>query len=98
MSDDGSVLYEVHTVMPSGAIVEVFVRDADPGKYPGGVKYRLHYGFPGADHPVVRYDNSHGYHERHEGDDVRSFEFPGPDELYERFIEEVLSHERRQTD
>jgi hypothetical protein len=29
---------------------------------------------------------------------VRSFEFPGPDKLYERFIEEVLSHERRQTD
>lgn len=89
------VLYDERFETPSGGIVAVYVRETDPEQYPDGVYYRLHYGFPDEDHPVVRYDNAHGYHERHEGSDRERFDFPGPAELYDRFVTEVLRHERR---
>lgn len=93
-SGDGAVIYDRRAVMPSGAIVEVFARRADPGEYAGGVKYRLHYGFPVEDHPIVRYDNAHGHHERHEGEERTEIEFPGAEELRDRFLAEVTRHER----
>lgn len=46
-------------------------------KFEDGVKYRLHYGTTDGD-TVVRYDNSHGVHERHTRDGLdKGYEFPG---------------------
>ncbi|WP_276248594.1 DUF6516 family protein [Haladaptatus sp. YSMS36] len=95
--DDNAVLYNFRRVMPSGAIVEAFARTADSTTYLGGVKYRLHYGFLGDDHPIVRYDNRHGYHERHAGDTTTEFDDPGPDELRNRFRTAVRRYEREYT-
>lgn len=59
-------------------------------KYPEGVKYRMHYGHIGdEDDPIIRYDNSHGRHEKHTGDDVEEIEFPGLASLYDRFVEHL---------
>ena len=58
-------------------------------KFPEGVKYAFHYGEKGADDPLVRYDNHHGTHERHEGDTVEEIEYPGTEALLRRFIEEL---------
>lgn len=58
-------------------------------KFPNGVKYRLHFGTLDGE-CVVRYDNSHGVHERHVGDDVTRIDFPGIDALLDRFEREVV--------
>jgi len=57
-------------------------------KFPEGVKYRLHFGTVN-DETLVRYDNSHGVHERHEGDEVEYINFPGIEALVERFEADV---------
>lgn len=58
-------------------------------KFEDGVKYRLHYGTEdGA--TIVRYDNSHGVHERHTADGLDgSYEFPGYHAMQDRFWREV---------
>jgi hypothetical protein len=62
------------------------LRVPESEKFPNGVKYRMHYGhIDGEDDPIVRYDNSHGYHEKHVGDDVEEIDFPGVSILYARF-------------
>ena len=39
--------------------------------------------------PILRYDNHHGVHERHEGENVDKIEFPGAEQLLRRSIEEL---------
>lgn len=61
----------------------------DSEKFPDGVKYRLHYGTVGGD-TIVRYDNSHGVHERHTADGLDDdYEFPGYSKVQTRFRWEV---------
>lgn len=74
-----------------GTIEQVkIMRVPESEKFPEGVKYRMHYGYiDGEDDPIVRYDNSHGRHEKHEGDDVEEIEFPGVPALYARFREHL---------
>jgi hypothetical protein len=57
--------------------------------YPEGTKYAYHYGETNADTPILRYDNHHGVHEHHEGDDVDEIEFPGYEQLLRRFAREL---------
>lgn len=58
-------------------------------KFPEGIKYAFHYGKKGCAEPILRYDNHHGDHERHDGDTVAEIEFPGYEELLRRFIREL---------
>lgn len=53
-------------------------------KFSAGVKYRMHH-TETSDYPQFRFDNSHGVHEVHIGDDQREIRFPGLRELYRRF-------------
>lgn len=58
-------------------------------KFPDGVKYRLHYGTED-ERTLIRYDNSHGIHERHTTDGLdEDYEFPGYDAVQERFWNEM---------
>lgn len=57
-------------------------------EFPEGIKYRMHYGTL-AGETILRYDNSHGVHERHDGDTTEEFEYPGSQALYQRFISEI---------
>lgn len=57
--------------------------------YPEGIKYAFHYGRKDGDDPILRYDNHHGVHERHEGDAVEEIEFPGYETLLGRFVREL---------
>ena len=43
-----------------------------------------------------RDDNGHNddEHHRHEGDEQENIDFPGMEELYQRFLEEVRKYER----
>lgn len=65
------------------------LRVPESEKFPDGVKYAFHYGEKGADDPILRYDNHHGVHERHEGETVEEIEFPGAEQLLRRFIDEL---------
>lgn len=59
--------------------------------FPEGVKYRFQY-VESDGTPALRYDNSHGVHERHEGPDGkgRRIEFEGNTEAHlRRFFEDV---------
>ncbi|GAA0459191.1 DUF6516 family protein [Halococcus dombrowskii] len=60
----------------------------ESSEYPDGVKYTFHYGTLD-DETLLRYDNSHGWHERHVGDSVEEIEYPGIAELYEQFVNEI---------
>lgn len=64
----------------------------ESAKFPGGVKYRYHYGTDEGE-TIVRYDNSHGAHERHTADGLdEAYEFPGYREMAARFWREVEQH------
>jgi len=87
-------------VYDDGTVVRTSVRRTDDDAYPSGWRYTLHYGAldPGPDTlddgTVLRYDNAHEAtkgHERHVApeSDPESIEFPGMEELYERFWDEV---------
>jgi len=88
--DEVEVVREYHREHPDGAIEAVKIMLVpESEKFPEGVKYRLHYGTYEGE-TLLRYDNSHGVHERHTGDgNVTELPFPGIAQLYERFIEET---------
>ncbi|MFB6299359.1 MAG: DUF6516 family protein [Halobacteriales archaeon] len=56
------------------------------------MKYRFHYGTTDGD-TIVRYDNSHGVHERHVGDTTEDIAFPDGEleTLYRRFMADIES-------
>jgi hypothetical protein len=88
--DDVRVLEDTERRFADGTVLRVRVL-AVPGseKFPDGVKYRLHYGTDDGE-TLIRYDNSHGVHERHTPDGLDSdYEFPGYDSVQERFWDEV---------
>lgn len=73
-----------------GTVVRVTILAVpDSEKFEDGVKYRLHYGTE-AGETIVRYDNSHGVHERHTADGLdEAYEFPGYEAMQNRFWHEV---------
>lgn len=70
----------------SKRVTVIAVPESD--KFPEGIKYRMHYGTLDGD-TILRYDNSHGIHERHDGDETAEIEYPGAEALYRRFIREL---------
>jgi hypothetical protein len=56
--------------------------------YPEGIKYRFHYGTVDGE-TILRYDNSHGVHERHTAAGVSIVEFVSLRDHYRRFRLEV---------
>ena len=52
-------------------------------------EYAFHFGRKGEENPILGYDNHHGVHERHEGEEVSEVEFPGSERLLRRFIREL---------
>lgn len=88
---DDVVVLEDETFRPGdGTVVRIRILSVpESDKFEDGVKYRLHYGTTDGD-TIVRYDNSHGVHERHteEGLD-EEYEFPGYETVLDRFYAEV---------
>ena len=67
-------------------ILDVPVSD----KHPAGIKYAFHYGRTDDDTTYLRYDDAHGIHERHDGENIEELdEFPGFGALLRRFRDEV---------
>lgn len=58
-------------------------------QFPDGITYAFHYGRKGAAEPILRYDTHPGVHERHAGADVAVTDFPGYEQLLDRFIDEL---------
>jgi len=59
-------------------------------KFPEGVKYSLHLGTLNGD-LLLRYDNAHGGHHVHRGDEIEEIEFEGVELLLEDFFQVVDS-------
>jgi len=92
--------YDSATVYEDGTVVRISVRRTNDEAYPSGWRYTFHYGAltPGPetldDGTIRRYDNAHERtkgHERHAASDPepQTIEFPGIEELYERFWDEI---------
>jgi hypothetical protein len=97
---DGLDGYTDARVYEDGTVVRVSIRRTDSETYPSGWRYTLHYGALAAgsqtleDGTIRRYDNSHEDtkgHELHVAPDPepKQIEFPGIEELYERFWDEI---------
>jgi hypothetical protein len=92
--------YDRSHVYEDGTVVRVSVRRTTDDTYPSGWRYTLHYGAltPCSetleDGTIRRYDNAHEATKGHElhvapEPDPRQIEFPGMEELYERFWDEI---------
>lgn len=92
--------YERSHVYPDGTVLRISVRRTDDPAYPSGWRYTFHFGAltPGPetldDGTIRRYDNAHEDtkgHELHEAPnpEPKSVEFPGIEELFERFWDEI---------
>jgi hypothetical protein len=88
--DDVRVVEDTERRFEDGGVLRVRVLSVPQSeKFPDGVKYRLHYGTD-ADETVIRYDNSHGHHERHTAEGLdEDYEFPGYNAVQRRFWEAV---------
>jgi len=89
-ADDVRVIEDTKRYFPDGTVLRVRVLAVNESeKFADGVKYRLHYGTEDGT-TLVRYDNSHGDHDRHtpDGRDP-DYEFPGYDAVQERFWADV---------
>lgn len=88
--DDVRVLEDTERRFADGTVLRVRVLAVpESEKFPDGIKYRLHYGTDEGE-TLVRYDNSHGVHERHTTDGLDDdYEFPGYEALQTRFWDEV---------
>ncbi|MFC7156180.1 DUF6516 family protein [Halomarina halobia] len=90
MGEDIYVVEDYRIAHPErGSVEQVsIIRVPKSEKFPEGIKYRLHYGYTdGEDDPIIRFDNSHGVHEKHVGDEVERIDFTGLARLYDRFRE-----------
>lgn len=90
MADDDT-LVQYTDEHENGTIERVFIRRTSDAAYPSGWRYSLHYGTTGGE-TIIRYDNAHETtkgHERHVGEQAKLIDFPGMEELYDRFLREV---------
>jgi len=72
--DDVEVVLDRERETEDGHVVRVkAMRVPESEKFPEGVKYRFHYGTLAGD-TILRYDNSHGVHERHTEDALEEIE------------------------
>lgn len=88
---DDVVVLEDETYRPGdGTVVRIRILSVpESEKFEDGVKYRLHYGTTDGE-VIVRYDNSHGVHERHTSAGLDDeYEFPGYEAVVDRFYEEI---------
>lgn len=78
--DDVRVVADTDRRFEDGTVLRVRVLAVPKSeKFPDGIKYRLHYGADDGE-TLIRYDNSHGVHERHTADGRdEAYEFPGYD-------------------
>lgn len=85
-ADDVQVLEDTERQFADSTVLRVRVLSVPTSeKFPDGVTYRLHYGTE-AGETLIRYDNSHGHHERHTADGLdKEYEFPGYDAVQQRF-------------
>ena len=101
--DDGTdLVVDTHIDFPdSDRFASITVRLVPESEaYPDGVRYSMHYGdYDGT--TILRYDNAHGAtkgHERHTPEDAEEIDFPGWQELLQRFRQEVTEYERKDDD
>lgn len=87
--EDIRVVLDEYRETDDGRILRVRALEVpESEKFPEGVKYRFHYGTTSGE-TILRYDNSHGVHERHTRDNLEEIPFPGLPALYRRFQDEI---------
>jgi len=92
------VLEDTERRYRDGGVLRVRVLSVpESEKFPDGIKYRLHYGTD-ASETIIRYDNSHGQHERHTAEGLNEgYEFPGYDAVQRRVTVESIGDLQHRT-
>lgn len=97
--DEVSTLLDRRYDLGTHVVAIRVLRVPESATFPDGVKYAFHYGSEHADDPLLRYDNHHGVHERHDRGGVEEIEFHGYETLLERFRDELpIAFDPRTTD
>lgn len=88
-TDDVRTLESTDRRFGDGGVLRVKVLAVpESEKFEEGIKYRYHYGTDDGT-TLIRYDNSHGVHERHTSEGLdEDYEFPGYREVKARFWRE----------
>ena len=83
MRDEVAVLEDQTRAYVDGTVARIRVLAVpESSRFPEGIKYAFHYGEAGAEHPIIRFDNHHGIHERHLESATYEIDFPGLVSLY----------------
>jgi len=83
MSDAVTVLEDEIEAYADGTVARVRVLSVPISRrFEEGIKYAYHYGAAGVDEPIIRFDNHHGVHELHLGDETFEIDFPGLADIY----------------
>jgi len=90
LNDDVRVLEDTSRYFEDGHVLRARILAVpESEKFPDGIKYRFHYGTNDSE-TLIRYDNSHGDHDRHTPDGLdEDYEFPGYRAIKDRFWREV---------
>jgi len=88
-SDDVDVLLDRRAETRGYLIRARVLSVPESDTYPEGIKYAFHCSEFGSDTPIVRYDNHHGVHERHRGDEVEEVAFDDYEEQFDRFLSDL---------
>lgn len=97
MSDDVVALVDRSKVYEDGTVVQVRILSVpESDRFPDGVKYGFHYGRTrGTDDPMIRFDNHHGGHELHVGENRFELEdFPGFESIARCFVAALPASKR----
>ncbi len=96
MSDDVTVLEDDIQAYSDGTVARVRVLSVpESARFEEGLKYAFHYGEVGADDPIIRFDNHHGPHELHLGEETFTIDFPGLADIH-RAWRAALPPEKRE--
>lgn len=83
MGDDVVALRDEIEAYDDGHVARVRVLAVpESDRFPDGIKYAFHYGEAGVADPIIRFDNHHGVHELHIGEQIYEIAFPGLQALY----------------
>lgn len=90
-ADDVTTIVDERYEPRQGEIIKVKILDVPASdKHPEGIKYVFHYGRTDDETTYLRYDNAHGIHERHDGENTEELdEFPGLGPLLRQFRNKV---------
>jgi len=88
-SDDVDVVFDRRTETRGYLIRARVLAVPESDTSPEGIKYAFHCSEFGSDTAIVRYDNHHGVHNWHRGDELKEVAFEDSEDQFDRFLSDL---------